>query len=199
MKGRQRNLGFNLTIILLKHQLSLFSLRGHIWTQLPVALIPGPQPRQTWKQGLAVLWSEVGHTEPRVSSPNSAPALAEVHTASHVSIGAVLMQREPCPEALGNGLYHRIPWASGHGILEGVFTPASTLMEEPPQPSSRTCVSVPGFVCAWHSQWLSPSGLKTQGQRGRRRQAESGANVWQKPKEGGGSEEDRGVKGAGGG
>lgn len=84
---------------------------------------------------------------PRASSfiPNSAPALAEGHTASHVSSGAVLMQREPCPGALGSGLLTEHPEPQDRR-LDGVFTPASTVTEAPRPPSCRTCFSLFAFA-----------------------------------------------------
>lgn len=112
--------------------------------------------------------------------PNSAPALAGVHTASHVSSGAVLMQRGPCPGALGIGLLTGHPELQDVG-LDGVFTSASTAMEEPQLPSSQTCFSseaLPDSACTWHSQWLTPilkaPSLETQGWSGMQGGKEAG-------------------------
>lgn len=87
-EGATEKLGFVLD------RYSLQSLSSHFpvtWGHTGATSDP-PQPRQ--KQGLPVPCSKVGHTEPRISSQtHPGPG----GTASHVSTGTVLMQREPCP------------------------------------------------------------------------------------------------------
>ena len=110
---------------------------GHSYSR-PCYLTPNP----TQKQGLAVLWSKVGHTEPRVSSQT-----APQHWQNRISrfYRDSLDAKRALSRALGSGLITELPGPQDVG-LGGVLTPASTVMHELLQPSSHACFSLLSFA-----------------------------------------------------